>query len=97
MSALLYHALMSNEDSGKINDYMDFLVKRGSGELGARMGIEVLEASPRASRWANASRREQATNRFAPRWRKCGAGRESLDRLPHNFMLVSIELRLVLK
>lgn len=25
---------------------MDFLVKRGSGELGARMGIEILEASP---------------------------------------------------
>ena len=37
---------MSNDDSGKFNDYMDFLVKRGSGELGARMGIEVLEASP---------------------------------------------------
>ena len=37
---------MSSDDSGKISDYMEFLVKRGSGELGERMGIEVLEASP---------------------------------------------------
>lgn len=37
---------MSHDDSGKIDDYMEFLVKRGSGELGARMGIEILEASP---------------------------------------------------
>ncbi len=33
-------------DDGLIADYMDFLMKRGSGELGAKMGIEILEASP---------------------------------------------------
>lgn len=33
-------------DEGAITDYMDFLIKRGSGELGAKMGIEILEASP---------------------------------------------------
>lgn len=33
-------------DEGAIDDYMDFLIKRGSGELGAKMGIEILEASP---------------------------------------------------
>ena len=31
---------------GEITDYMEFLLKRGSGELGAKMGIEILEASP---------------------------------------------------
>lgn len=33
-------------DEGAITDYMDFLINRGSGELGAKMGIEILEASP---------------------------------------------------
>jgi uncharacterized protein (TIGR00369 family) len=33
-------------EEGKIADYMDFLMKRGSGELGEKMGIEILEASP---------------------------------------------------
>lgn len=33
-------------DESAITDYMDFLIKRGSGELGAKMGIEILEASP---------------------------------------------------
>lgn len=33
-------------DEGAITDYMEFLMKRGSGELGAKMGIEILEASP---------------------------------------------------
>ena len=31
---------------GSITDYMEFLMKRGSGELGAKMGIEIIEASP---------------------------------------------------
>jgi uncharacterized protein (TIGR00369 family) len=33
-------------DANEIKDYMDFLVQRGSGELGAKMGIEIIEASP---------------------------------------------------
>jgi 1,4-dihydroxy-2-naphthoyl-CoA hydrolase len=33
-------------EEGLIADYMDFLMKRGSGELGEKMGIEILEASP---------------------------------------------------
>jgi 1,4-dihydroxy-2-naphthoyl-CoA hydrolase len=32
--------------NGEISDYMEFLMKRGSGELGEKMGIEILEASP---------------------------------------------------
>lgn len=34
-------------DANEIKDYMDFLVQRGSGELGAKMGIEIIEASPK--------------------------------------------------
>ncbi|MFM8841760.1 MAG: PaaI family thioesterase [Actinomycetota bacterium] len=33
-------------DDGSIPDYMEFLMKRGRGELGLKMGIEILEASP---------------------------------------------------
>ena len=33
-------------DANEIKDYMEFLVQRGSGELGAKMGIEIIEASP---------------------------------------------------
>lgn len=35
-----------NSNDGAIADYMEFLVQRGSGELGARMGIEIVEATP---------------------------------------------------
>jgi uncharacterized protein (TIGR00369 family) len=33
-------------DANEITNYMEFLVQRGSGELGAKMGIEIIEASP---------------------------------------------------
>ncbi|MDA0217905.1 MAG: hotdog fold thioesterase [Actinobacteria bacterium] len=33
-------------DANEIKNYMEFLVQRGSGELGAKMGIEIIEASP---------------------------------------------------
>jgi 1,4-dihydroxy-2-naphthoyl-CoA hydrolase len=35
-----------NASDGAIADYMEFLIERGSGELGAKMGIEILEATP---------------------------------------------------
>ncbi len=33
-------------DANEIKNYMEFLIQRGSGELGAKMGIEIIEASP---------------------------------------------------
>lgn len=33
-------------DEASTPDYMDWILKRGKGELGSKMGIEVLEASP---------------------------------------------------